>query len=207
METVIGSSEGKAVSNPEDSSNFIVIFWWFHFGGFDADKLDGLHYDNIISAVLPVRSIIVWSNSEETIPDGWAACDGTTHEGIQSPDLRERFVIGAGGAYSVGQTAGPATWKGLITPTGAVTVGGHILTVDELPIHGHPFIEKSQAANLGYGNSGSGITSYQTSTTSILNQNEGTPGQPHGHPGSSISFTGIDPRPSWYALFYIIKYR
>ena len=35
------------------------------------------------------------------IPDGWALCDGTSG----TPDLRNRFIVGAGGGYPVGQSA------------------------------------------------------------------------------------------------------
>lgn len=38
--------------------------------------------------------IVTWQGSIETIPDGWALCDGL--EG--RPNLLSRFIIGAGGA-------------------------------------------------------------------------------------------------------------
>jgi len=45
--------------------------------------------------------IVMWAGSEETIPSGWKLCDGNNG----TPDLRDRFVIGAGSAYSVDDTA------------------------------------------------------------------------------------------------------
>lgn len=42
--------------------------------------------------------IVSWQGSIETIPDGWALCDGS--EG--RPDLRNIFVVAAGGAYDPG---------------------------------------------------------------------------------------------------------
>lgn len=50
---------------------------------------------HIKNAVLPVGSIIMFKNS--TIPTGWAICNGSNG----TPDLRDRFVIGAGSSYSL----------------------------------------------------------------------------------------------------------
>jgi hypothetical protein len=48
----------------------------------------------------PQGGIIMWSGSIDSIPSGWALCDGTNG----TPDLRNRFVIAAGGDYAVGAT-------------------------------------------------------------------------------------------------------
>jgi len=52
----------------------------------------------------PAGGIIMWSGSEGTIPSGFTLCDGTAG----TPDLRDRFVVGAGtgSSYSVGDTGG-----------------------------------------------------------------------------------------------------
>jgi len=39
--------------------------------------------------VLPVGSIIMWGKSADTIPDGWAVCNGQN----DTPDLRDRFIL------------------------------------------------------------------------------------------------------------------
>jgi len=42
--------------------------------------------------------ILMWSGTILTIPTGWGLCDGTTYAGspdVISPDLRDKFVIGA----------------------------------------------------------------------------------------------------------------
>lgn len=49
--------------------------------------------------------IVPFSGSIENIPEGWHICDGT--EG--TPDLRNRFIVGAGDEYSPGQTGGSTT--------------------------------------------------------------------------------------------------
>jgi len=54
------------------------------------------------SSGVPNGAIIMWSGSVATIPDGFSLCNGENG----TPDLRNRFVIGAGGSYAVGATGG-----------------------------------------------------------------------------------------------------
>jgi hypothetical protein len=54
---------------------------------------------------VPVGGIILWSGATTTIPAGWQLCDGTNG----TPDLRDRFVVGAGSTYAVAATGGSAT--------------------------------------------------------------------------------------------------
>lgn len=56
--------------------------------------------DLIKDALFPSGGIIMWSGAVNDIPVGWALCDGSNG----TPDLRDRFIVGAGGAYSVGDT-------------------------------------------------------------------------------------------------------
>lgn len=49
--------------------------------------------------------IAIWSGSTASIPTGWQICDGTNG----TPDLRDKFVVGAGTTYAVGATGGSAT--------------------------------------------------------------------------------------------------
>jgi microcystin-dependent protein len=51
---------------------------------------------------IPKGAIIMWSGSIATIPSGWALCNGANG----TPDLRDRFVVGAGSSYGVGATGG-----------------------------------------------------------------------------------------------------
>lgn len=60
----------------------------------------------------------MWSGSSTAIPTGWLLCNGSNG----TPDLRNRFIVGAGNSYSVGSTGGEAT---------------HKLTVAEMPSHSH----------------------------------------------------------------------
>lgn len=51
---------------------------------------------------LPSGTIILWSGSISNIPAGFTLCDGSNG----TPDLTDRFVVGAGSGYSVGGTGG-----------------------------------------------------------------------------------------------------
>ena len=54
---------------------------------------------------LPTGAIILWSGAENAIPTGYVLCDGNN----STPDLRDRFVVGAGNSYSVAATGGATT--------------------------------------------------------------------------------------------------
>lgn len=54
---------------------------------------------------LPTGAIIEWWGSIATIPTGFVLCDGANG----TPDLRDRFVVGAGGLLPVDDTGGALT--------------------------------------------------------------------------------------------------
>ena len=54
--------------------------------------------------IIPTGVIVMWSGSIASIPTGWLICDGTNG----TPDLRNRFIVGAGSTYSVAGTGGSA---------------------------------------------------------------------------------------------------
>jgi len=47
------------------------------------------------------KIICLWYGASDNIPAGWALCDGNNN----TPDLRDRFIIGAGGTYAPDETA------------------------------------------------------------------------------------------------------
>ena len=63
--------------------------------------LHSLNSNGEKNTMLPPGVICMWSGSTNSIPYGWALCDGDNG----TPDLRDRFVIGAGGSRSVDETS------------------------------------------------------------------------------------------------------
>jgi hypothetical protein len=57
-----------------------------------------------VAAAFPSGGIIIWSGSSASIPSGWVLCNGSN----STPDLRDKFVVGAGSTYAVGATGGSA---------------------------------------------------------------------------------------------------
>ena len=53
---------------------------------------------------VPVGGIIMWSGATNNIPSGWALCDGNNG----TPNLQDRFIVGAGSTYAVDATGGSA---------------------------------------------------------------------------------------------------
>ena len=65
---------------------------------------------------IPAGSIIPWYGNLANIPDGFALCDGKNG----TPDLRDRFLVGAGNAYKLGDIGGENSVK--LAPT---QIGNH----------------------------------------------------------------------------------
>ena len=66
---------------------------------------DNQKIDAALKAAVPAGLIAAWSGAASAVPAGWALCDGSNG----TPDLRGRFLVGAGGDYAVGDTGGAAT--------------------------------------------------------------------------------------------------
>lgn len=60
--------------------------------------------------------IVLWSGAIVDIPDGWVLCDGDNG----TPDLRNRFIVGAGDTYAVDAAGGDVSHQ----HTGRLTSGG-----------------------------------------------------------------------------------
>ncbi len=62
--------------------------------------------------------IILWSGAVNAIPSGFVLCNGSN----STPDLRDRFVVGAGNTYSVGATGGALVSTDNVSVSGSDTV-------------------------------------------------------------------------------------
>lgn len=63
---------------------------------------------------LPTGTILLWSGSIATIPAGFVLCDGTH----STPDLRDRFIVGAGSTYAVDASGGSVNHNHTFTGDG-----------------------------------------------------------------------------------------
>ena len=128
---------------------------------------------------IPSGVIMLWSGASNAIPSGFVLCDGNN----STPDLRDRFVVGAGNAYNVGDNGGS------VTATDTVNVS--------VSISGSGTTGQQNGGN-HYSGGASGNARYSASTT-------------HGHPfsfsgsGSGSDTVSIDTRSPYYALCYIMK--
>ncbi|MEG4304909.1 hypothetical protein [Microcoleus sp. D3_18a_C4] len=123
--------------------------------------------------------IIMWSGSIANIPSGWALCDGENN----TPNLKGRFIVGAGGTYDVGETGGSKE----------VT-----LTIDQIPSHNHDAGEFKQL-----------LQKHPDGRNSYSGKDDRTVGEPNLKNADEIQPAGggmpHENRPPYYALAYIMK--
>lgn len=120
------------------------------------------YVDGLLSgSTIPTGVIVMWSGSVLGVPAGWSLCNGANG----TPDLRDRFIVGAGSAFQPGTTGGNVSvatnTTGAHTHTGsAATAGAHThgggstgsttLTINQIPSHDHaplsPFTQFLQGA-------------------------------------------------------------
>jgi microcystin-dependent protein len=148
---------------------------------------------------VPTGGIIMWSGAVSAIPTGWVLCNGSN----STPDLRDRFVVGAGSTYSVDDTGGSST----------VT-----LTEANLPAHKHSASSSSTVSDPGhshsYINSGANYSNNYSpySGPSVNNETRTTSPATTGISvststtiGNTGSGTAHENKPPYYALAYIMK--
>lgn len=132
--------------------------------------------NNNLSSAVPTGMVMMWSGASGAIPTGYVLCDG----GNGTPDLRDRFVVGAGSSYSVNNTGGSSS----------VT-----LTTAQMPSHTHTYEDKY--VELVAANPGLDIDFNATT----YNQN----GTRTGTTNSAGSSNSHENRPPYYALCYVMK--
>lgn len=142
-----------------------------------------------IATTIPSGVILIWSGSSAAIPAGWLLCNGTNG----TPDLRNRFVVGAGSTYSVGNTGGSAD---------AVVVSHtHTATVTD-PGHAHSTTPSTQFLRATSGSNGSNSGSNWRNDTLVVNS--ATTGITVSNSTEGVSGTNKN-LPPYYALCYIMK--
>ena len=138
-----------------------------------------------IPSSFPTGGIIMWSGSVISIPSGWYLCDGANG----TPDLRNRFVVGAGSTYAPAATGGSAD---------AVVVShNHTATSTD---SGHTHLETYfDASGGGYGLIGGPNNYNATKQTGTGNASITTSIASAGVSGTNANL------PPYYALAFIMK--
>jgi hypothetical protein len=154
---------------------------------------------------VPTGTILMWSGQENQIPAGWALCNGSNG----TPDLRSRFLVGAGSggspAYSAGQTGEPDQHShNLDIPPAAFGTtggGGHTHTVPGSWYKrdvGYAAVKRNDWSLLDVGGQEARNAQVQYSGD-------------HSHSVTvdygplSTTNSGDNNRPKWYAICFIMK--
>jgi microcystin-dependent protein len=162
---------------------------------------------------VPVGGVIIWTKSK--IPDGWAICTGL----MGTPDLKGRFVMG------VGYRSGYSNGKWWSTDNALDDDGGdnkHKLIKSQMPTHKHSVSVSGGSHNHSYrnynfdktwhyvmkdgpGNPVAPVKNWGTGSKRLYST---TGSKSHNHTASSGnqgSSALFDSRPSFCALYYIMR--
>lgn len=145
-----------------------------------------------VRSIVPTGVILMWSGSIASIPGGWFICDGANG----TPDLRNRFIVGAGSTYGVAATGGSAdaiVVSHTHTASSSVTDPGHVHT----PLTGSYFlggggVQQGNGANFN-------LTHNATTSSSFTGITVNTTVNSTGSSGTNANL------PPYYALAYIMK--
>jgi hypothetical protein len=154
-------------------------------------------YDNLYGIIgvantstgttIPTGMISLWYGSIGSVPTGWYLCDGTNG----TPDLRDKFVVGAGSTYSVAATGGSTdaiVVSHTHTATSTVTDPGHFHSVNAGATVSNQ-LTSGGTVNLGSTNTGTKTTGITVATTNA---------------STGVSGTNAN-LPPYYALAYVMK--
>jgi hypothetical protein len=159
----------------------------------------------------PSGGIIMWSGSVANIPAGWVLCNGSN----STPDLRNKFILGAGSTYAVGATGGSKdaivvshthSFSGSTGSAGSHTHGAWSNSNDES--NGVRAFNRSTAMSVG-ALGGNASTAYVTQLAGASTDAFSTaPDHTHSVTGT-VATTGSSATdanlPPYYALCFIMK--
>lgn len=178
---------------------------------FNADTVDGSHAADIISGGVIVGAILMWSGTlggtgnhhpvvGATPNTDWHICNGDTVGGIVTPDLRDRFIVGAGTTYAVGDTGG-------------ATTSSHTHAHGTLHIESHTHTLTSGSAGMGIPSAAETVVNSGGTTVNVASGSH-----THALSGSVQTLSADDPEtdgstaasapnnlPPYYGLYYIMK--
>ena len=149
--------------------------------------------------ITPIGMITLWHGPANQVPAGWALCDGQNG----TPDLRGRFIVGAGtGDYPSGRT-GDGLMRLRVEHLPAHT---HTATASREGLHQHSTTFDHRGFSVGGGGQGLTDNSGTDSTWAGYTSTDGF----HGH-NIRIDLTGnnepFEVIPRFHALHYIKRIR
>lgn len=170
--------------------------------------------EQITEAAFIVGQIMMWYGAAVNIPDGWALCNGAGG----TPDLRDKFIVGAGSTYNLSATGG-AVQSGASNTGSAgahtheTTTGEHVLTIAELPAT--PLSVRGSYSQGGYDGGSNEFFRARPNNAFSTGHNLIEPlgeGQAHSHPGGTSSSNGdhthstpaVATLPPYFGLFFIM---
>jgi hypothetical protein len=135
----------------------------------------------VMGTFFPSGGIIMWSGSIVSIPAGWFLCNGLNG----TPNLQDRFIVGAGSSYSVATIGGSAN---------AIVVA-HSHTLNDAG-HAHSYNTASSTTTVSAGGN-TALTTQTANTTGSV-----TTGITINTAGTSGTGANLPP---YFALAYIQK--
>jgi len=147
-------------------------------------------------ATIPAGLIAMWSGSIGSIPSGWYLCDGSNG----TPNLTDKFIIGAGSTYAVNGTGGVSS---VTLTTSNMPAHTHTATVTD-PTHSHVIATPVTGLTSGGSSGWQGTNTGNSYTTSSSSTNAASTGisVTNASNGSGTSFSILNP---YYALAFIQK--
>jgi hypothetical protein len=140
--------------------------------------------------------ILLWSGSSTSIPSGWALCNGSNG----TPNLQDRFIVGAGSSYAVGSTGGSAN--------AIVVAHTHTGTTISNGDHKHSTFSYLDATSTGDNITASdtGGNDEGTLSTKFAGETNTTGAHTHTFTTDSTGSSNTNANlPPYYALAYIMK--
>lgn len=147
--------------------------------------------------------IMMWSGNLSSLPPGWLLCNGsgTITGGLTVPDLRNRFIVGAGSTYAVRATGGTSSHTHALS----VSITPTALTLAQMPAHSHTFGQ----GHVFQGSGAGGQYASGDDMTNVIAANPSTSsvgsGATHTHGVTSSLGASVSHLPPYYALGFIIK--
>jgi hypothetical protein len=148
-----------------------------------------------VRSIVPTGVILMWSGSVASIPSGWVLCNGLN----STPDLRDRFIVGAGSTYAVNATGGSAN---------AIVVSHNHTATSTVtdPSHRHTMTGGFGEISDFFGGSGNGYGTGIGSEVQDYVVGTSTTGITVATTVATAGSSGINANlPPYYALAYIMK--